>query len=213
MTPYYSDEWVTIYHGDSRAILPSLPMATVVLADPPYALGGNRKEWRVTASVAIALSMAAQRVTKGGCMAAMTAASGRGMDFVRGAIEPTLQFNRLLVWHKEFVNSPVAGPWRWDIVPILMFGKASFGRPKASSCYRSNGHSNLSTDHPAELPVGIGRWLLEGLPDGLMIDPFAGSGSFLVAAREMGRPSIGIEADEKWCELAAARMGQEVMAL
>lgn len=103
-------------------------------------------------------------------MAVMSAASGRGIDFMLGAVSPVLPFNRLLVWHKAFVNSAVAGPWRWDIVPVLWFGSASFGRPVAgSSVYHSDGHTRRPKGHPSPLPVGLGRWLMQGFPDGLTV--------------------------------------------
>lgn len=209
--PYYDEGGVTIYHGDAREILPHLGSFPVVFADPPYAFGQQRPEWRMTSGVAIALNMAAQRVKPKGTLFGMTAASGRGIDYMRGAIEPTLSFNRLLIWHKEFVNSPVAGPWRWDIVPILVFGRGSFGRPAASSCFRSNGQ-NPDTSHPAGLPLGLGRWLLASF-EGSVLDPFMGSGSVVVAAREQGMKAVGIDREERYCEMAAQRLQQEVLAV
>ncbi|MFY7065951.1 DNA-methyltransferase [Nocardiopsis changdeensis] len=66
-----------------------------------------------------------------------------------------------------------------------------------------------SAIHPTEKPV---KGLLEHLvsysvpPGGLVVDPFAGSGSTLVAAREMGRQAVGVEASEEYCEAAAKRL-------
>lgn len=214
MTPYYEDALVTIYHGDSREVMRGLGLFDVVAADPPYAFGAKRGEWRITASVAIALAEAAHHVTPKGCMAVMTAASGRGIEYALGAVGEALPLNRLLVWHKRFVNSAVAGPWRWDIVPILLFGKASFGRPSESSCYISDGHSRLDSGHPAELPEGLGRWLIEPFVDAkTVLDPFCGSGVFVVAAKRAGKRVVGIDREERYCEMTVNRCRQEVMEL
>lgn len=215
MEPYYSDDLVTIYHGDSRQIVPTLPKFDLVLADPPYAFGGGRSEWQITAAVAIAVSESAKRVKPKGAMALMTASSGRGIEYAQGCVGGTLRFNRLLVWHKTFVNSAVAGPWRWDLVPILMFGRATFGRPAHSSCYRSAGHASAGTHHPAALPPSLGRWLIEPFGDQVetVLDPFMGSGSFTVAARDLGKKVVAVERDEAHCELAVRRLGQHPLAL
>jgi hypothetical protein len=134
MKPYYEQGNVTIYHGDCRDVLPSVGKVDLVLTDPPYALRGGRNEYRVTASVAVGLSLAARAVKKKGAMLCMTTASGRGIDFTIGAVGKTLPLNRLLVWHKPG-KSRVAGPWQWDLISVLAFGRACFGEAVESSLY------------------------------------------------------------------------------
>lgn len=70
-------------------------------------------------------------------------------------------------------------------------------------------------DHPCPRNTGHMRWLVASYtrPDDIIVDPFAGSGTTLLAAREHGRRAIGIEIEEKYCELAAKRLSQEVLAL
>lgn len=133
-----------------------------------------------------------------------------------GSVAQVLPFNRLLVWHKGFVNSAVAGPWRWDIVPVLLFGKATFGRPQGgSSVYHSDGHTRLDVgDHPSPLPLGLARWLIEPFPpESVILDPFMGSGAFIAAARQLGRRAIGIDIDESYCATAVAQCRQETLGL
>lgn len=66
--------------------------------------------------------------------------------------------------------------------------------------------------HPCEKPISLIRHMVEASsrPGDLILDPFAGSGSTLDAARQSGRRAIGIEKDERWCEYIAKRLAQEV---
>lgn len=211
MKPYYTDEHVTLYHGDCREVIPDLGPVDVVLTDPPYAIGGAKAEWKVTSSVAVGLHLAARQTKREGAMLAFTTSSARGMEFTLGAVGGALPFNRVLAWHKEFVRSRVAGPWRWDLVLILAFGRASFGRPEYSSVYRSTGPAAPPDGvHPAELPDGMADWLYRPFAERqpVVLDPFCGSGQLLIPAARAGHTAIGIEIDEKHCELAARRLSE-----
>jgi hypothetical protein len=217
--PYFDDGKIQIWHGDCRDVIPDLDPVDVVITDPPYAIGGSRAEWKVTASVGTGIHLAARKIKKGGAALVFTTTSGRGIEFTMGAVGSALPFNRLLVWHKTFVRSRVAGPWRWDAVAILAFGRASFGRPEHSSVFTStgpasNGHLG-STGHPAELPEGISEWLYApfGAGDAVMLDPFMGSGRLLDAAVRRGQKCIGIEIEERYCEIAVKRLQQSVLPL
>jgi DNA modification methylase len=69
------------------------------------------------------------------------------------------------------------------------------------------------TKHPAPFPVGLPARAIETTAGGMVLDPFMGSGTTLVAAKSAGRSSIGIEREERWCEYAATRLSQEVLGL
>lgn len=215
MTPYYEEAGITIYHGDCREILPTLPKVDLVLTDPPYAIGAGRGEWSATAAVAIGLHEAARRVLKTGSLVALTTTSGRGIEFTQGAIAGKLPFNRLLVWSKTDGNSRAVSPWNWDSVAVMMFGRAPKTRLGGSSVFVTPARYAKESTHPAELPDGISEWLYGPFasPGLVTLDPFMGTGRLLDAPVSLGHPVIGIEIEEKYCEIAANRLRQGVLEL
>jgi len=215
--PYYEGGRITIYHGDCREILPTLSPVSLVLTDPPYALGSTRNEWNATAAVGIGLHEAAKRVKKGGALLAFTTSSGRGIEYTLGAVGKTLPFNRLLVWRKALSTSRAAGPWKWDLVSILAFGRATFGLADRSSLLETT-EPRKGREHPAQVPRDVATWLFQPFQDqgcaGIVLDPFMGSGRLLEpAAQAAGCQVIGIEIEERYCELAAKRLTREALPL
>ncbi len=207
MKPYIETPLLTIYHGDCREIIPTLPLVSLVLTDPPYALGSTRNEWNATAAVGIGLHEAAKRVIKGGALLAFTTSSGRGIEYTLGAVGKTLPFNRLLVWRKALSSSRAAGPWQWDLVSILAFGRATFGLADRSSLIES-AEPRKGREHPSQVPRDVADWLFrpfESFP-GPVLDPFMGSGRLLEPAILARRVVIGIEIEERYCELAARHL-------
>lgn len=211
MTPYYDDGTVTIYHGDAREVLPTLDRVDVVITDPPYSAGRNEAEFSATGNVAVCLRLASRLAPT---MMVFGTSSGRGIEFIRSSVRD-LPHNRVLAWHRTFVNSPAAGPWRWDLVLVHVFGRGSFGRPEKSSLIQTEGTQALaaSTGHKSPVPTSVMAHLYEPFAPGVVLDPFMGVGASLLAAKRFGGRAIGIEANESYCEMAAARLSQEVLPL
>lgn len=208
MTPYYENTKSVIYHGDCREIVPMLKVRpSLVLTDPPYAIGASRGEWSVTAAVAIGLNEAAKRVTAKGSLVAMTTTSGRGIEFTQGAIGRRLSFNRLLIWNKRGGRSRAVSPWAWDSVAVMVFGRAPDLRLGESSVLTTEPYE-AESEHPAELPPEVGAWMYQPFHhDGLVVlDPFMGSGRLLELPARLGARVIGIELEERWCEVSARRL-------
>lgn len=121
----------------------------------------------------------------------------------------------LLVWDKG--DSPGMGdlslPWGSSHEEIYVMGTGFFGKRK-SSVLRFPGLSASDynrPDHPTPKPIPLMKDLIANCPSGIIVDPFMGSGSTLRAAKDLGRKAIGIELNERYCEIAAQRMLQEVL--
>ena len=213
MKPYYDHAGVTIYHGDARYLLGGMEPIDVLLTDPPYAPNGDTPESNSRAGIAVALNKASTLLRTDGTALVFSTSSARGLDFIRESMKP-LPLKRLLPWVKDTSISAVGGPWRWDSVLIGVYGRGTWGRPKARGWFNNAEVSPAKAGHPLSLPEGMGYWLTGVFEPGKRIlDPFCGSGSLLLDAARAGHRSIGIEIEERYCEIAAKRCAQEVMAL
>ncbi len=206
-TPYYSDDAVMIYHGDCREILPSLT-ADVIVTDPPYGLVGEDPQ-----SSADAIRLA-------GWQTALVFSDWRS-SHIYGALP-----NKVgeLIWEYGWISGGRSRAIH-GVLPthntIHCFGRTSdFAFLGGSIIGRRPGFSSprqcsfaAKTGHPFEKPVPLMTYLLQGTRGDVILDPFMGSGSTLIAARVAGRRAIGIEIEERWCEIAARRCSQEVLGL
>ena len=209
--PYYSDDFVTIYHGDCKEILPGLSF-DVVVTDPPYgisyvsnmALDGPSKPIHGDDTTDLR-----DYVIK--------AADGKPMlIFGTWKMPRPAETRELLIWHKNNVGPGMGDlslPWGPAHEEIYVIGEGWTGK-RRSNVYSVKGYSagaKERPDHPTPKPVFLMRELVERSPQGVILDPFMGSGSTLRAAKDLGRKAIGIEIDEQYCETAVKRLAQEVL--
>lgn len=183
----------TLYLEDARDVLPTLDSVDVVITDPPYSTGRSEVEFAATGNVAVCLHMASLLAP---IMMVFGTSSGRGIEFVRSSVK-ALKHTRVLAWHRCYVNSLAAGPWRWDLVLIHVFGRGAFGRPECSSLIETDGTQALAIEigHKSPVPLAVTEWLYKPFAPGVVLDPFCGSGSSLMPALRRGVKAIGIEAD------------------
>lgn len=218
MTPYYEDDAVRLYHGDCRDVLPALDLvADTGFADPPYNVGLKY------ASHDDKMTPDAYRDWCAGWFGDLRRVVSGAIAITPGIVSVPMwiadieRTHYLIAWTKANNNSrnyigPTSGYQCWE--PVLVYGKSKqtvlrdwFDCP--ISLQRAVG------DHPCPKPARLMRYIVSSLvpENGTVVDPFAGSGSTLRAAKDLGRKAVGIEIEERYCEIAALRMGQEVLDL
>ncbi len=212
--PYYDDGTCTIYHGDCREIAPTLTGVDSLVSDPPYGMDWN------TSTARFSGGSAASRGRRGAGRADWGPVKGDDVPF-----DPTewLKWDDVVLWGFQHFAAPL--PVGSVLVWIKRFdgGFGSFLSDaelawskggKGVYCRRDTSLAGETRDrlHPTQKPLGIMRWCVERT-HGTVLDPFMGSGTTLRAAKDLGRRAIGIEIEEKYCEIAARRLGQEVLAL
>lgn len=213
MTPYYADDTVVIYHGDCREITEWLS-ADVLVTDPPYGMA-LRSGWNGAHGD---LRIEGDDTTEARD-AALAMWAGPALVFGRWSVPRPEATRMVLTWDKgEHVGmGDLSIPWKPCTEEIYVIGGGFTGRRDgcvlrhlavAGTVAVANGR-----DHPTEKPVDLLRALILKCPPGVIADPFMGSGTTLRAAKDLGRKAIGVELDERYCEIAARRMGQEVLPL
>jgi site-specific DNA-methyltransferase (adenine-specific) len=199
--PYYEHLGITIYHGDCRDILPQLEPVDLVLTDPPY--GVNKAEWdrefpkwfiveafKASQSVCVMPGLWALP----DCLDAM----GRQYKWI------------IAGYNRNGMTHGAIGFNNW--IPAVCGGVIKNGGQDAMAF--TIGREG-KFDHPSQKPLPFMRFLVSRLTEqsGIILDPFMGSGTTLVAAKQLGRKAIGIEIEEKYCEIAVKRLAQEVLDL
>jgi site-specific DNA-methyltransferase (adenine-specific) len=218
MTPYYEHDGITIYHEDCMEILDFCIQSEsidMVLTDPPYGMGRFATDTKdYLKEVGPALRLAWDCIKPIGDMFVFT--STAEVINVANAINKPLK--RLLWMYKPAdCTFPLHG-WLLTSEAILWFHKGAKvtlveRKPYRHDCYihRKVGHEGVE-GHPTVKPLTvILDFVSRCQEDGLILDPFMGSGTTLVAAKNLRRKAIGIEIEEKYCEIAVKRLAQEVL--
>ena len=201
MKPYYEHAGVTIYHGDCLEVLPTLGTFDLLLTDPPYGLGnkmqggtwgaaqkyGQLRSWDVKPNaemIGVLLNKCGIAIIWGGNYFALTPSRCWLSWSKSNAIDTMADFE--LAWTN--LDRP-SKEWRGPVAT----------------------HTH---GHPTQKPEALMRWCFKFAPDATsVLDPFMGSGTTLVAAKRLGRRAVGIEREEKYCEIAAERLSQESLPL
>ena len=195
MKPYFEDDAVTIYHGDCREVLPTLGTVDLVLTDPPYPnQSGHFDSAVIAAGWLLGEPIAVEQ-----------------MMFWSEVNPPKMSVPLVAVhiWHRTNVNGKIYEPiyhYHRDARKRrsdLIGGPAIFNGA-GPGCAEYLGH-------PTQKPIHVMRWLLGKTDAQTTLDPFMGSGTTLRAAKDLGRKAIGIEIEERYCEIAARRMSQAVL--
>ncbi len=205
--PYYQDDLLTLFHGDSREILPQLPKADLCLTDPPYGIGIARKQaglrkgknpWMILGDWDNARI---DRELLDLCLASSQYQIIWGANHYADQLRPSSAW---LVWHKRPGMRPIAfgdAELAWTSLkgPVRVLAHTWTG-------FMTSGEKRLP--HPTQKPVAVMKWCISQVKGSVetIIDPFGGSCSTLVAARELGIKAVAIEQDERYCAMAVERL-------
>jgi site-specific DNA-methyltransferase (adenine-specific) len=212
MKPYYEEVGIAIFLGDCREVLPSLPDTDLGLTDPPYNSGKKYGQHNDSMDPDAYAAWCAQ------WFPLLRARTRRVILFCgHGNLGVWYALNRpsaVGCWFKPGNGaSSIIGYEEWE--PWLYWHGGHKGLLGGSSVIRqpldtSGNEMAARAGHPCPKPVALmTKLLIKSRTDGI-IDPFLGAGSTLIAAKELGIPAIGIELEERFCELSARRLSQGV---
>jgi site-specific DNA-methyltransferase (adenine-specific) len=223
--PYYEDDLVTLYHGDCRDVPMPNQSIDLMLTDPPY--GMNWQATGKTAQGAIAGDGARQGVRLVrqmlGAFSSALATDAHLLMFCHweswpdfyDALTPYVSLRNALIWHKATGGmGNVRTNYLRDYEVILYGGRGArslLGTGAYTNVLSGFARVGNGREHPTEKPGALLRHLIvRHCPEGgTVFDPFAGSGSALVAAKSEGRRAVGVEIDERYCAVAARRLAQD----
>ncbi|QDM56412.1 methyltransferase [Gordonia phage Sidious] len=210
--PYYADDLVALYHGHCLGIT-EWQSADVLVTDRPYGIdyqSGSRRD-------TLAASIAGDKDTT--IRDAALAAWGDRPALVFGTwrIPRPAGTHTRLVWDTKGAlgMGDLSVPWKPSDQEIYVLGKGFAGRRDSNvlTCAPVQSMARNGRLHPHEKPTALLARLIEKCPPGAIADPFAGSGSTLVAAKGANRRAIGVELEERYCEVIAKRLSSQTMAI
>jgi DNA modification methylase len=215
--PYYQDSAVTLYHGDCREIVPLLGRFDLLLTDPPYGIGESSK------------AIASRQRKDGGASKALADQRDYGhFDWDQSQPDKTLMAiiripcKKQIIWGGNYFElPPCKGPLVWDKENgDNDFADGELAWNNLGCALRIKRHmwngmlrkGGETREHPTQKPLDVIAWCLSIAGDDAktVLDPFAGSGTTGRACKDLGRKCVMIEREERYCEIAARRMAQEV---
>ncbi len=223
MTPYYQDDFVTLYHGDARDGVPD----GLVITDPPFNIGYEYASWTDDLPYAEYLSLLAITCRAPSVVIHLPAS----MFDVAHAIN--MKPSKLVAWT---YNAHVGDSWRsiawFGCEPDLTLERREYRNPDDPRVRKlidegraprirdwwhveqvKGGSQEKIAAHHCQMPLSVMQRIINVTPGDMpIVDPFAGTGTTLRAAKDVGRKAIGIEIDERYCEVIANRLSQEVLA-
>jgi DNA modification methylase len=220
--PYYEHAGITIYHGDCRELLPVLK-GDLLCTDPPYGInvarrgtvgsggrpfGSNRRRNFVAAKNYGPADW--DKEPPAAWLFGLMCEKTQWQIIFGGNYFPLPPSRCWLVWDKDNSDNAFADcELAWT-----NFDKAvrKFKWRWSGMLQEDMTHKEFRV-HPTQKPVALMKWAISQAPEDckVILDPFIGSGSTLIAAKALGREAIGIEREEKYCEAAATRLSQEVL--
>ena len=220
MTPYFDDGQIQIWHADCRDVLPTLDYVDVVLTDPPYGISGSSGTLNLTRAkgryggrfddspayiTSVVVPVVTDLIDRVPCV--VLTPGNRNLCAYPQPDSFGAFYQPASVGLQSFGNA--------DAQPIYYYGRNQLGRNMGVPCSYVLTEQPEPNGHPCPKPIKIWRKLLANIsqPGQVVLDPFMGSGTTLRAAKDLGRKAIGIEIEERYCEIAVRRLAQGVLPL
>lgn len=223
---FYQDDWAIIYCGDCLEIMPLMKPESVdlVVTDPPFFMPAThyqsrinwQRTWGDTSILKVfwerVMEMAIPRIKKTGHF--LTFCNHESYPVFYPVMYERFDFLKSLIWDKKHVG--LGRVWRnqHEMIIAARWDSAEFnenGKLRADILY-FEATPSANREHPVEKPLDLLSDLIETttFQNNSILDPFLGSGTTCVAAKNLNRKSIGIEINPKYCEIAVKRLRQEV---
>jgi len=199
VAPYYRDDAVVIFNADCKEIVPQMPKACLLLTDPPYGLGDRMKggTWGCSPKYDVMRQWDAETPC---------------VKFLVELGVPSI------IWGGNYFALPPSRCWlSWSKTNVvhtmasMELAWTNFDKPAKEWRGKVGTHT---FGHPTQKPLALIKWCISLAGDvQTILDPFAGSGTTGRAAKDLGRKAVLIEIEERYCEICAKRMCQEVLPL
>lgn len=240
LKPYYEADGITIYHADCRQVLPSIRF-DLLLSDPPYGVTQHGWDSVDSVFEMVMLAPLAVFTTGERLLASLINAMpnryrhvwvwdrvNHNTDFLNASRRPMRSHELIAVFSAKpkYNFQPVKRPGTYKVrqTQSISNGNGTYGLKGLADCYGTTkdglhprsiiavpGSKTNTQLHPTEKPIPLYEYLLQTYPADITVDPWMGSGTTLMAARNLGRKCIGIEINEAYCEIAAKRLSQGVL--
>lgn len=212
--PYYQDDHVTLYLGDCLELADLWTGADVLVTDPPYGMAYESNRNRDKRNVKVGRPITGDTTTAARDVALALWGDRPALVFGKWTQPRPAGTKARLIWDKRVQGTgDLSIPWGPADEEVYVLGTGFIGK-RTTNIVRvqmlMSGDLDRP-DHPTPKPVPLMEALIAKCPPGVVADPFAGSGSTLVAAKALGRRAIGVELEERYCEIAAKRLAQDVL--
>lgn len=218
MSLYYQDDHVTLYHGDCLIEHREWLEADVLVTDPPYGAKWVSGQFS-RAAVPVEVNIEADESPAVRNEALSEWGDGPALVFGSWRVPRPPKVKNRLIWYKA-ANKPGmrTQPWYAADEEIYQLGSGFTGKPSHNVYVTRESRDGANGEvakwgHPTPKPIPLMEALIAKCPPGVVADPFAGSGATLLAARNLGRQAVGVELEERYCEIIARRLDQGVLDL
>jgi DNA modification methylase len=222
LKPYFEEDGQVIYHGDCRELLPRLS-ADLICTDPPYGLGAARRAFGGAGVVRHMSGLLAGKAVLKRDYGDSDWDDEPAPGWVIHLMRDVSKFQ--IIWGGNYFPLPEARCWLlWDKLrgdTDYADGEMAWTNlDKAVRIIRHRWNGFLQEPgceeerwHPTQKPLNVMQWAIQQVNGEChtILDPYMGSGTTLLAAKNLGKTAIGIEREEKYCEIAAKRLSQKVL--